>query len=90
MQPRSANLLRAGVWLASALALIVGAAQAQAPQGKPITIRGRIEAVENGALNVTTAAGDVLVKFADNVRIGAVEAAKLSDVGAGNYVAPPP
>ncbi len=61
-------------------------ARAQAPQGKPLTIRGRIAAVENGALKVTTSAGDVLVKFADDVRVGAVEAAKLSDIGAGNYV----
>src|SRR6266576_926535 len=60
--------------------------QAQAPQGKPVTIRGKIAAVEKGALKVTTAAGDVMVKFADNVRIGGVEAAKLSDIGAGNYV----
>jgi hypothetical protein len=61
-------------------------AQAQAPQGKPLTIRGKITAVEKGALKVTTSAGDVLVKFADDVRVGAVEAAKLSDIGAGNYV----
>ena len=60
--------------------------QAQAPQGKPVTIRGKIAAVEKGALKVTTAAGDVMVKFADNVRIGGVEAAKLSDIGAGSYV----
>jgi hypothetical protein len=60
--------------------------RAQAPQGKPLTIRGKIAAVEKGALKVTTSAGDVLVKFADDVRVGAVEAAKLSDIGAGNYV----
>lgn len=61
-------------------------AQAQAPQGKPLTIRGKIGAVEKGALKVTTSAGDVLVKFADDVRVGAVETGKLSDIGAGNYV----
>jgi hypothetical protein len=61
-------------------------ARAQAPQGKPLTIRGKIAAVEKGALKVTTSAGDVLVKFAEDVRVGAVEAAKLSDIGAGNYV----
>ena len=60
--------------------------QAQAPQGKSVTIRGKISAVEKGALKVTTTAGDVMVKFADKVRIGGVEAAKLSDIGAGNYV----
>jgi hypothetical protein len=61
-------------------------ARAQVSQGKPLTIRGKIAAVEKGALKVTTSAGDVLVKFADDVRVGAVEAAKLSDIGAGNYV----
>jgi hypothetical protein len=61
-------------------------AQAQAPQGKPVTIRGRISAVEKQALKVTTSAGEVPVKFAEDVRIGGVEAAKLSDIGAGNYV----
>jgi hypothetical protein len=62
------------------------AAQAQAPQGRPVTIRGKISAVEKQALKVTTSAGEVLVKLPDNVRIGGVEAAKLSDISAGNYV----
>jgi hypothetical protein len=61
-------------------------AQAQAPQRKPVTIRGKIAAVEKQALKVTTSAGEVLVKFPDDVRIGGVEAAKLSDIGAGSYV----
>jgi hypothetical protein len=62
------------------------ASQAQAPQGKPVTIRGKIAAVEKQALKLTTSAGEVLVKLPDNVRIGGVEAAKLSDITAGNYV----
>jgi hypothetical protein len=62
------------------------AAQAQAPQGKPATVRGKISAVEKQALKVTTSAGEVLVKLPDDVRIGGVEAAKLSDITAGNYV----
>ncbi len=61
-------------------------AEAQAPQGKPVTIRGKISAVEKQSLKVTTSAGEVLVKLPDNVRIGGVEAAKLSDITAGNYV----
>ena len=61
-------------------------AEAQAPKGKPVTIRGKISAVEKQALKVTTSAGEVLVKLPDNVRIGGVEAAKLSDITAGNYV----
>ena len=59
---------------------------AQAPQGKPLTIRGKIAAVEKQALKVTTAAGDVMVKIADDIRIGGVDAAKLSDITTGNYV----
>jgi hypothetical protein len=62
------------------------AAQAQAPQGKPVTIRGKISGVEKQALKVTTSAGEVLVKLPDDVRIGGVEAAQLSDIAAGNYV----
>ena len=62
------------------------AAQAQAPQGKPATVRGKISAVEKQALKVTTSAGEVLVKLPDDVRIGGVEAAQLSDIAAGNYV----
>ncbi|MGH7874442.1 MAG: hypothetical protein ACREQO_19790 [Candidatus Binatia bacterium] len=74
------------VFVFAIIAGLVQSAAAQAPQGKPLTIRGKIAAVEKDALKVTTAAGDVLVKFADDVRIGGVEAAKLSDIGAGNYV----
>ena len=62
------------------------AAQAQAPQGKPVTIRGKISGVEKQALKVTTSAGEVLLKLPDDVRIGGVEAAQLSDIAAGNYV----
>jgi hypothetical protein len=78
-------LLGLTIWLALSMNQFESA-RAQAPQGKPLTIRGKIAAVEKGALKVTTSAGDVLVKFADDVRVGAVEAAKLSDIGAGNYV----
>ena len=75
------------------LALIVLAAvpqfqtaEAQAPQGKPVTIRGKISAIEKQSLKVTTSAGEVLVKLPDDVRIGGIEAAQLSDIAAGNYV----
>lgn len=81
--------LRSSSAIVFALAMVLvsaSTASAQAPQGKPLTIRGKIAAVEKGALKVTTAAGDVLVKIADDIRIGGVEAAKLSDIGAGNYV----
>lgn len=73
------------------LALLVAAfqfelAQAQAPKGKPISIRGKISAVEMQALKVMTSAGEVLVKLPEDVRIGGVEAAQLSDIAAGKYV----
>ena len=78
------------VWLI-AFVLLIGVvhfqvALAQAPQGKPVTIRGKISTVEKQALKVTTSAGEVLVKLPDDVRIGGVEAAQLSDIAAGNYV----
>jgi hypothetical protein len=77
-----------GILIVTLLVALANAAlaQAQAPQGKPVTIRGKIAAVEKQGLKVTTSAGEVLVKFPDNVRIGGVEAAKLSDIGAGSYV----
>jgi hypothetical protein len=83
------NKLQWRIALVFVFAIVAGLVQsvgAQAPQGKPLTIRGKIATVEKGALKVTTAAGDVLVNFADDVRIGGVEAAKLADIGAGSYV----
>jgi hypothetical protein len=61
-------------------------AQAQAPKGKPVTIRGKISAVEKQSLKVLTSAGEVLVNLPDDVRIGGVAAAQLSDIAAGKYV----
>ncbi|MGE5220006.1 MAG: hypothetical protein ACM3SP_23635 [Chloroflexota bacterium] len=86
MKTVAVKLLCAAGSTFAALTLSLGAAQAQAPKGKPTTIRGKIAAVEQGALKVTTKSGDVLVKFADNTRIGGVEAAKLADIGSGNFV----
>jgi hypothetical protein len=63
-----------------------GFASAQAPQGKPVTIRGKISAAEKDSLKVTTSSGDVQVRLPDNVRIGGVEAAKLADITAGKFV----
>ena len=62
------------------------AALAQAPKGKPVTIRGKISAVDKQSLKVTTSAGEVLVKLPDKVRIGGVETAQLADIAAGNYI----
>jgi hypothetical protein len=59
---------------------------AQSPQGKPLTIRGKIASVEKNSLKVTTSGGDVMVNYRDDVRISGVEAAQLSDITAGSYV----
>jgi len=59
---------------------------AQSPQGKPLTVRGKIAGVEKDALKVTTSAGEVMVKLPQDVRVGGVEAAKLSDISSGAYV----
>jgi hypothetical protein len=82
-------VLRSQFSILLGLALMIGPfqiAQAQTPKGKPLTIRGKIAAVEKGAVKVTTSAGDVLVKLPDDVRISGVEAAKLSDIASGNFV----
>jgi len=60
--------------------------QAEAPKGKPVTIRGKIAAVDGQNLKITTAAGDVLVRVPENTRVGGVTAAQLSDISAGSYV----
>lgn len=61
-------------------------AQSEAPKGKPVTIRGKISAVEGQNLKVTTSAGDVLVRVPEGTRVGGVTAAKLSDITANTYV----
>ncbi|HEX7233300.1 MAG TPA: hypothetical protein VF452_23170 [Candidatus Binatia bacterium] len=59
---------------------------AQSPQGKPLTVRGKIAAIEKNELKVTTSAGDVMVKLPDDIRVTGVETAKLSDISSGEYV----
>lgn len=89
MSRKSLNLY--GVTILTILSIAIALAQlqpaaAQAPQGKPLTIRGKIESVERNTLKVATSAGEVSVNYPDDVRVGGVEAAQLSDVHAGNYV----
>jgi hypothetical protein len=59
---------------------------AQAPQGKSVTIRGKIVTVEGQSLNVATKDGEVTVRLPADVRIGGVESARLSDIKSGEYV----
>lgn len=59
---------------------------AAAQKGKPITIRGKISAVEGQTLRVTTSGGEVLVQLPENLRIGGVAAAQLTDITPGTYV----
>jgi hypothetical protein len=74
-----------------ALTLLTGAipwgrVRAQAPQGKPVTVRGKISAVDEQSLKIKTSAGEVMVRLPDKVTVGGIEAAKLSDISAGNYI----
>ena len=70
--------------LASSLQLEL--AHAQGAEGRPVTIRGKISAVEGRSLKVATTSGEISVRFPDDVRIGGVAAAQLSEITAGNDV----
>jgi len=61
-------------------------AQAEPAKGKPVSIRGKISAVEGENLKVVTSSGEVLVRVPEKTRIGGVAAAKLGDITAGTYV----
>ena len=67
-------------------AILCGRVRAQAPQGKPVTVRGKISAVDKQSLKIQTSAGEVMVRLPDKVTVAGVEAAKLSDISAGNYI----
>ena len=86
MKSRSATLFTVFGSAFVAMIFSIVLARAQAPQGKPITIRGKIAAMEKGALKVTTKSGEVMVKFGDKTRITGVESAKLGDIGSGKFV----
>jgi hypothetical protein len=47
-------------------------AQAEAPHGKPVAVRGKISVIEDQNLRATTSSGDVLVQLPQNVRMGEV------------------
>jgi len=59
---------------------------AGAAEGKRITIRGVVAAIEGKSVKVTTATGEVLVKLPDNLRVSGSAPAKLSDVTEGSYI----
>ena len=80
------SLCTAFLLLLASFFLQLQLAHTQAPKGKPVTIRGKISVVENLSLKVATTAGEVLVRFAEDVRIGGVAGAQLSDITAGSYV----
>ncbi len=81
-----AGLLRSQLARADGLILSQQLAQAEAPKGKAVTIRGKISAVEGQTLRVTTPGGEVLVHLPQNLRITGVAAAKLTDITPGTYV----
>src|SRR5215471_1553464 len=81
------------LWIAAVNLLVLvnflpqtASGQAEAPKGKPVTIRGKIAAIEGQNVKITTTAGDVLVHVPENTRVGGVAAAQLSDIAAGGYV----
>lgn len=80
------GLLRSQIVRADELILNQQIAQAEAPKGKAVTVRGKISAVEGQTLRVTTAGGEVLVHLPQNLRITGVAAAKLADIIPGTYV----
>lgn len=80
------GLLRSQIGRADELILNQQIAQAKAPKGKTVTVRGKISAIEGQTLRVTTPGGEVLVHLPENLRIGGVAAAKLTDITPGTYV----
>lgn len=80
------GLLRSQIGRADELIFNQQIAQAKAPKGKAVTVRGKISAVEGQTLRVTTSGGEVFVRLPENLRIGGVAAAKLTDITPGTYV----
>jgi len=76
---------QAGVMLAAFL--FAGAALAQAPDGKPVRIRGDIVSLQGDILTVHRRSGDtVSIEVKPDVGVSALKAIRLSDVRAGSYV----
>jgi 1-acyl-sn-glycerol-3-phosphate acyltransferase len=76
---------QAGVMLATLL--FAGAALAQAPDAKPVRIRGDIVSLQGDILTVHRRSGDtVSIEVKPDVGVSALKAISLSEVKAGTYV----
>ena len=76
---------QAGVMLATLL--FTGAALAQAPDAKPVRIRGDIVSLQGDILTVHRRSGDtVSIEVKPDVGVSALKPISLSDVKAGSYV----
>lgn len=74
------------LFAASAVAVLLAGSIAIA-QTPPVRVRGTIDSVNGSTLNVTTRDGaKKVVKLADNVVVGGVAKASLSDVKQGGFV----
>lgn len=70
------------------LATLAVPALAQAPQGTPTNIRGKVAKLDGTNLTVKTREGPtVMVALAPNAGVRSLEKKKLSDIKAGDYVA---
>ena len=76
------------LFVALLLAALAVPAFAQAPQGTPTNIRGKVAKLDGTNLTVKTREGPtVMVALAPNTGVRSLEKKKLSDIKAGDYVA---
>ena len=76
------------LFVALLLAALAVPAFAQAPQGTPTNIRGKVAKLDGTNLTVKTREGPtVMVALAPNAGVRSLEKKKLSDIKAGDYVA---
>ena len=76
------------ILIAALLAIFAVPALAQAPQGTPTNIRGKITKLDGSNLVVKTREGPtVTVALAPNTAVRALAKKKLSDIKAGDYIA---
>ncbi len=74
--------------IAALLAVLAVPAFAQAPQGTPTNIRGKIVKLDGNSLTVKTRQGPtVVVALAPNAAVHALVRKKLTDIKSGDYVA---
>ena len=76
------------ILIAALLAALAGPAFAQAPQGTPTNIRGKVAKLDGQNLAIKTREGPtVAVALAPNSPVRALVRKKLSDIKSGDYIA---